>query len=68
MCSRVAPASSLLNTKTNAGDKKTLSKQCEPLSWESPKHVAYEGERPDFVAAIQKRYKHWAPKVVWVFK
>ena len=48
--------------------KPGLSEACDPNSWHSAHHMAYEGELPAMVQAIQERYKWWAPLVMWILK
>ena len=59
------PAASLLAAAT-AGDKYGIA--ADPRTWESASHPAYDGADPELVARCRRRYKHWAPKVVWIFR
>ena len=40
----------------------------DPSTWQSPSHPAYDGADPSLAEACRTRYKHWAPKVVWIFR
>ena len=66
--SGVRPTASLLETPASGSHPLFHPVLCEPLSWESASHPTYKGEEKLIVARAQRRYKFWAPKVVWIIK
>ena len=42
--------------------------ECSPTNWELDSHPAYEDLDPGIRDFVRKRYKHWAPKVSWIFR
>ena len=47
---------------------KSFAPGCIPTNWEKDHHPAYEGLDPQIRDFVRKRYRHWAPKVTWIFR
>lgn len=41
---------------------------CDPTNWELDNHPAYEDLDSTMRDFLRNRYKHWAPKVSWVYR
>ena len=50
------------------GFAKDFAPSCIPTNWERDSHPAYEGLDPGLRDFMRNRYKHWAPKVTWIFR
>ena len=47
-----------------------FAEQASPMNWQSDAHPAYQGDDlPEGLSKfVRDRYRHWAPKVVWVVR
>lgn len=50
----------------NLADK--YAPACQPTNWERDNHPAYEDLDPAIRDFVRKRYRHWAPKVSWIYR